>query len=405
MSLFRSCTLLFIMGISVLWIIPSHAQTPTSTSNTGISEEQLKLEQIIAENQKRLEDTRNQRNTLAGQLQYLDTQAYVTQLKIEESESKIERVKKEAELLATRIDTLNIKLDQQLKSFLTAARTRYKQRSATILEYFLGAETVTDLVRTLKYHEVSEQRAQNLLIETEETKQNYEDQKKNREKKQEELTKLQAELQRQKGDLENQQQTKRILIAATRNQEGEYQARIAEARAQIEALKRFRLSTGANTVKANGLGAGEGGWYYSQRDERWAGMLMGNSTETVLDVGCFISSLAMILTSKGYPTTPPWFASNPKFFLPFSAWAYVPATHNGTGTWPGGLNFRAIANSEIDEQLAKGNPVVTSVQGQSHYIVLKKKVNGEYIMNDPIYGPDLKLSSYYTLSGRAGVFE
>jgi hypothetical protein len=130
---------------------------------------------------------------------------------------------------------------------------------------------------------------------------------------------------------------------------------------------------------------------------------MGNSSETVLDVGCFISSLSMVLTYYGHPTTPLFFSSNPKYFLPFSAWAYGPANFNGS--WPAGLNYHEIPNSEIDGYLNRNIPVITSVRGQSHYIVLKKKVDGEYIMNDPIYGPDLKLSQYYSLSGRAAVFE
>lgn len=402
----RRSAFVLILILQLLWAssAPLFAQSLTpSPTNTAVTEEQIKLEKKISEYEKNLSDKRAESNTLAGQLQYLDKEAYVTQLKIEESEAKIIRVKKEAELLAGRIVNLDQKLDLQLKNYIVAARERYKQRTISLIDYILNAENATGLIHTLKYRKVTEDRAQQLVIQTEETKQNFENEKQKREKIEEELLRLQKQLQQEQIELANQQQSKRLLIAATKNQESEYQAKIAEARAQILSLKNFRQSTGTNTIAAGALGTGEGGWYLSQRDERWAGARMGNSSETVLDVGCFISSLAMVLTYYGHPTTPLYFSSNPKYFLPFSAWAYTPSNFNGG--WPAGLTYREIPNSEIDGYLNRNIPVITSVRGQSHYVVLKKKVDGEYIMNDPIYGPDLKLSQYYSLSGRAAVFE
>lgn len=395
----------FLIAIQLLYFLPVWAQeaSPTPAPTSANTEEQSKLENRINEYQKQLEDARTKRSTLAGELQYLDTQAYVTQLRIEKLEAQVITIQKEVDLLGQRIESLDTKLDQQLKSFLKTAREKYKKRTVTILDYILGAENATALLTSLKYHQVAEARAQAIVLETEETKQNFEEQKQLREKRKEDLAQTQAQLQAQKNDLINQQQSKKILIAVTRNQESEYQAKIAEARLQIQSLKSFRISTGADVIAAGSLGTGEGGYYYSQRDARWAGIRMGNSSETVLDVGCFITSLSMVLTYYGHTITPSYFASNPQYFLPYSAWAYTPGAFNGS--WPGGLSYREISNSEIDGFLARGIPVISSVRGQSHYIVLKKKVDGEYIMNDPIYGPDLKLSQYYSLSGRAAVFE
>ncbi len=393
----------------ILSSVPAHAQENTPTPSivpsptSPTAEEQSKLENKINEYQKQLDEARSKRSTLAGELQYLDTQAYITQLRIEKLEAQVISIQNEVELLGERIESLDGKLDLQLKSFLDTARERYKKRSVTILDYLLGAENATDLLTSLKYHQVAEARAQAIVLQTEETKQNFEEQKQLREKRKEELAETQSQLQAQKNDLLSQQQSKRVLISVTRNQESEYQAKIAEARLQIQSLKSFRISTGADVIAAGSLGTGEGGYYYSQRDARWAGIQMGNSNESVLDVGCFITSLSMVLTYYGHTTTPVFFASNPQYFLPYSAWAYTPGVFNGS--WPGGLNYREIPNSEIDGFLSRGIPVISSVRGQSHYVVLKKKVDGEYIMNDPIYGPDLKLSQYYSLSGRAAVFE
>ncbi|MEI6326703.1 MAG: C39 family peptidase [Candidatus Roizmanbacteria bacterium] len=380
---------------------PTPSQTPNPTSAT--TEQQTQLEKRISEYEKQLEEARSKRSTLAGELENLRTQTYITQERIKKLEAQVAIIQNEVDLLGKRIESLDNKLDLQLKSFLQTAREKYKKRTVTLLDYILEAENATALLTSLKYHQVAEARAQAIVLETEETKQNFEEQKQLREKRKEELAQTQLQLQAQKNELINQQQSKNILIAVTRNDESVYQARIAEARLQIQSLKSFRISTGADVISAGSFGTGEGGYYYSQRDARWAGIRMGNSSETVLDVGCFITSLSMVLTHYGHTITPAYFASNSQYFLPYSAWAYSPAVFNGS--WPGGLAYREIGNSEIDGYLSRGIPVISSVRGQSHYVVLKKKVDGEYIMNDPIYGPDLKLSQYYSLSGRAAVFE
>jgi len=388
--------------------------TPTTAADSVVNSEKSKLEGKIIEYQRKLEETRKQRNTLANQMEYLDTQAYVTQLRIQETENKIATVEKETVILTNRIDTLDTRLDEQWRLFLATTYETYKQRRATLIDLLLNSRTASDMLNSVKYHSLAQSNRQRLLIQTQETKLNFEEAKQQRERRKIELTELQDVLDTQKASLDQQQTAKKILITATQNRENEYQSIISEAQRQLSAFKSFFASTGTYTISANALGTGEGGWYYSQRDERWAGMRMGDSGESVLDVGCFISSLSMVLKSYGQDINPTFFASNSKYFyggsssgcFPTSyatAYACVPNTFNGS--WPGGLRYREISSGEIDGYLERGIPVITSVRNQGHYVVLKKKVDGEYIMNDPIYGPDLKLSEYYTMSGRYAVFE
>lgn len=413
--LFASCFIFLFFLFSVfIGTVFAEDPTPTPTPNDAQVAERQKLEQKINEYQNKLNETRKQRDTLDNQLKYLDTQAYVTTLRIEETENKVEDVKKETEILASRIETLDKKLDTQWKLFLASTYAAYKKRQASIFDLILNSQSAEDMFASMKYHVLAQNNRQRLLVQTQETKINFEEQKTLREKKQDELTKLQSVLADQKVSLENQQASKKILISATKNKETEYQNIIAEAQRQISALKSFFISTGTNIIGANALGTGVGGWYYSQRDERWAGMRMGDSGESVLDVGCFISSLAMVLKYYGHDYTPVSFASSSRYFyggpssgcFPTSyatAYACTPNTFNGG--WPGGLKYREIGRSEIDGYLERGIPVISSVNGQGHYIVLKRIENGQYIMNDPIYGPDLKVADYYSLSGRYAVFE
>ena len=232
--------------------------TPTPTPNESQKAETAKLEQRISEYQKKLDDTRKQRDTLDNQLQYLDTQAYVTSLRIEETENKVKSVKKETEILNDRIDTLDQKLDTQWRLFLATTYASYKKRQASIFDLILNSENAEQMLSSMKYHALAQSNRQRLLIQTQETKINFEEQKSLREEKQKELTKLQDVLAEQKTSLETQKESKKVLISATKNKEAEYQNIIAEAQRQINAFKSFIVSTGTNVIAANGLGTGIG---------------------------------------------------------------------------------------------------------------------------------------------------
>ena len=43
---------------------------------------------------------------------------------------------------------------------------------------------------------------------------------------------------------------------------------------------------------------------YSQRDPAWKALKMGKSSETIGNVGCALTTVAMLLSGHGYPETP-----------------------------------------------------------------------------------------------------
>ncbi|PJE62066.1 hypothetical protein COU87_01270 [Candidatus Roizmanbacteria bacterium CG10_big_fil_rev_8_21_14_0_10_39_12] len=215
---------------------------------------------------------------------------------------------------------------------------------------------------------------------------------------------MQIALSTQQKSLEQQRSAKTTFLEVTQNDEKKYEALLEEARRQITAFKSFVQTTGASIIPADSLGTGEGGWYLSQRDERWATSAMGNSNESVLGVGCLITSISMVMKHDGVGNfNPTNISSNSNYFVPGTAYMYTPSKFNGS--WPNGKSYRNISYSEISSYLERNIPVISGVRGASHYVVLKKSDGGDFIMNDPIYGPDKKVSDYYSLSGPYGVFE
>lgn len=360
------------------------------------------LQQKIAEYEKKLEDIRNQKNTLSSQIQFMDTQIYLTGLKMQETEKKITQTAKEIDTLESRIKGLDESLNHLSKLFLVSVVNDYKQRSVSVLDLLLDSKNANNLIDQYKYFQAAQNTRQKVFLQATETKLNFEQQKDLREKKQEDLAKLQNQLKSQQVELQSQQDAKRTLLTATQSDESTYKKLLDDARRQIDSFKQFVQISGVGVISPDGLGTGEGGWYYSQRDSRWASSRMGDSSESVLDVGCFITSIAMVMKFYGTSDfTPLNIANNSSYFLPGSAYMYRPDNFS----WPNGKRYRNISYDEIKSYLERNIPVIVGVRGSSHYVVLKKIDGDDFIMNDPIYGPDKKVSEYYSISGPYGVFE
>lgn len=386
------CTVLFAQTNT-----PSPEPSTSSSNNDGKEE----LERKKREYEAKLNQLQKQSNTLSSQIEYMDTQVYLTELRAQETEQKIETTEKEIDTLGNRIEGLDSSLDSLSRALIDRVVDGYKQRQVSVFELLLDSQNANDLIGRVKYVKTAQENNQKLLIQVQQTKSNFQEQKKLREKKQDELASLKDILSNQREELIAQQEQKRQLLSVTQSDEATYKRLIDEANRQIASYKSFVASTGVNVVPAGSLGTGEGGWYLSQRDSRWASNRMGDSSESILDVGCFITSISMVFRFYGYDMTPVTLASDPKYFLPRSAYMYIPSNFG----WPGGKTYRNVSYSDLKTYLNNGTPVIAGVRGSSHYIVLKKVDGDDFIMNDPIYGPDLKVSDHYSLSGPYGVFQ
>jgi peptidoglycan hydrolase CwlO-like protein len=384
-------------------------------SQEEIDKKKENLEKEREDLEKKLNNLSHKKDTLANQIQYMDTQMYLTEIKKKDTEEKIGKTEEEINSLGSKIDGLDSSLDHLSQTLLDRVVDTYKTRHVSMFDVLLNSENAADLFNRMKYYSIAQEDNQKVLVQVQQTKSNFQEQKTVRERKKEQLANLTEMLEVQSVELQRQQEAKRTLMAATQNDEEVYRQRIEEINNQIESFKNFVLSSGVNTtVTAGELGQGEGGWYLSQRDSRWASSSMGDSGETVLDVGCFITSIAMVFQSKGIGYSPLNIADDSQYFyggpnsacFPTSyatAYLCIPSTFNGS--WPGGLNYKNISFDDLDAQLEAGNPVIAGVNGGSHYVVIKDVDGDDYIINDPLYGPDQSLYNRYSLSGPLGIFE
>jgi len=359
------------------------------------------LEKQISEYQTKLQQLKQQKNTLSSQIEYMDTQIYLTALQINQTEQQIISTGKEIDLLGSRIEGLDQSLDYLSKQLIQRIVIGYKKKPLSLFSLLLDNKNAYDFINQVKYLKTAQNNTQKLLYTVQETKTNAEEQKKLREEKKIELDKLNETLTYQKRSLDNQKVQKQKLLNDTQNDETTYQRLLSQAQAQLAGFKSFVSTAGAGVISANQFGSGSDGAYYSQRDERWASKTIGYSSENILNVGCLLTSVAMIAKHNGDNVDPGNIASDPSRFYGNTAYMSLPWKGVAGKSYYGGIN--------IDQELANGNYVIVGVgscgSGGSHFVVLTKKDGEDYIMNDPIYGPDLKFSSHYSNICSNGTFK
>ncbi|PJA55753.1 hypothetical protein CO165_01910 [Candidatus Roizmanbacteria bacterium CG_4_9_14_3_um_filter_33_18] len=322
-------------------------------------------------------------------------------MQINQTEQQIISTGKEIDLLGSRIEGLDQSLDYLSKQLIQRIVIGYKKKPLSLFSLLLDNKNAYDFINQVKYLKTAQNNTQKLLYTVQETKTNAEEQKKLREEKKIELDKLNETLTYQKRSLDNQKVQKQKLLNDTQNDETTYQRLLSQAQAQLAGFKSFVSTAGAGVISANQFGSGSDGAYYSQRDERWASKTIGYSSENILNVGCLLTSVAMIAKHNGDNVDPGNIASDPSRFYGNTAYMSLPWKGVAGKSYYGGIN--------IDQELANGNYVIVGVgscgSGGSHFVVLTKKDGEDYIMNDPIYGPDLKFSSHYSNICSNGTFK
>jgi peptidoglycan hydrolase CwlO-like protein len=389
----------FIFFLLILFFFPSGIVS-SQVCTTEVECQQKKIEY-----ERKLTDIRQQKNTLSSQIQYMDTQINLTTLQIQQTEHNIQKITEQIENLSEKIEGLNTSLNYLSKTFLKKIVEVYKRRHINVLEIFLDSENASIFTGRLKYMKIARDNDRRLAFQLQQTKNNFEEQKTLREEKKKQLDQLKITLNSQKTELNNQKNAKQRLLEITRNDENTYQNLLEEAQRQLSSFKSFVKTAGGGVISTNSFGTGSDGWYYSQRDERWANKTIGSSNEIILEVGCLITDIAMVMKKNGIDWTPITIASDSNYFFSNTAFMLHPSRFG----WPNGLSYANIDISKIEDEINNGRPVIVGLfagKYGTHYIVLKKVEGGDYIMHDPYYGPDKKFSDYYSRGSIfvAGVF-
>src|SRR3972149_6120271 len=362
--------------LSVFFLIPlllvsAPTEIAKADSTTGL------LRQIDAY-KKKLSSLRNQKNTLANQIIYLDDQIYLTQLEIRAKEEEI---------------------------FANRARLAYASGQLSSFDIVLGAENLVDALRRIKYLHVLEDQDVQALGEMRDTRTSFNDQKKTLVNKKSDEEKLRKELNQKEDSLAQQKISKRNLLVVTRNDEQTYQRLLKEAQSQLEAIRRAVNLRGGSTPLYNQTRCNSWGCYYNQRDARWFYTAMGYSRLATGEYGCLVTSMAMVASHYGKNINPGDISSTPSAFFSNTAWLNYSFTVRGV-YMSRTERYSGLNRTGIDREVSAGRPGVVAVMNLGHYVVIKGKSGSQYIMNDPWYAGahDIPLNRYYSNSSVSGTY-
>ncbi len=326
---------------------------------------------------------------LASQLQTINDQINATQAVIKKTKGDIGASQQTIASTNDRIQTASDKLVQSQQLLGEMIAEEYTADSNQFLRSVVGSPDISSFYRQLKETETFQDQLNQLADQVSSLKTSLESDKAKQEKQLAQQQSLAAYQTAKQNDLNGQLGTKNNLLSNTHQaivdlnqQQKNADAQIVAAEKQINALLAAR-SSGGQLVSGGG-----GGWYYSQRDPSWSGVRMGNSYATIGLYGCLITSIAMLATYYGTPTTPLQIARTGSF-----------SRDGGLAALPPGLGISVAPSqpvqwSVVDSEIANNHPVIISLylpsvgalnsDGSSHFIVIDGKVGGTYTIKDPI---------------------
>lgn len=216
--------IIFLSIFSLKYIYSAECDNKTGTEKISCLEQ--KLQQL-----------KQAKNTLSSQIQYMDTQIYLTGLQISATEQKIAETEKEINLLGSRIEGLDQSLDYLSKLLIKRVVEGYKKRPFSVFSLILDNKNANDFLNQVKYLKTAQTNNQKLLYTVQETKTNAEEQKKLREETKIKLDKLTEILNYQKQSLDNQKVQKQRLLVDTQSDEKVYQRRLADAQRELSQVR------------------------------------------------------------------------------------------------------------------------------------------------------------------------
>lgn len=360
---------------------------------------QEKLKEIESLKSK-ISELQGQAKTLASAISYLTNKKALTQKQVETTEYQIDTLTLEITSLGGKIENTEETLDSHVKALIADVQSSYKEPELGPFQLLFSTRSFSDLETRSRYIQLAQSQHGQILRRTSQVKVDYDKQKQEKEAAQAKVEALKKKLEQQQKDLEQQEQAKRQILSDTKNSESNYQKLLAQAQAELASFRAFTSSKGGGMLPPQNS---PDGWYYSQRDQRWGNMTIGNSgltksPDTILDVGCLVSSVAMVKKKYGEDVTPATIASKPDYFYLNTGAMRRP--------WPApnGHHYEIVDRRDlglIDSALKDGFPVIaklsvrTNVVG-THFIVLKSGSNGDYTIHDSWEGYDKKFTSLYS---------
>lgn len=348
-----------------------------------------------------------QAKTLASAIDYLNTQIKLAQAKIATTTLQLEKLNIEIQDLSGKIESIDYSLGDLTKLFISRVRETYMRPNNYETAIIAQSSGLTTILRNVEYTKKIRDHDRTILITLEKSRLDASAQKELKEVKQKEIEALKTKLNNDRNALNSQITSKNQLLTETKNDEKRYQSLRQEAASRVAQLANYANSRGGGSLLSGTTKCDDWGCYYNQRDSQWGSRVIGNSNMTMSNVGCLVTSAAMIASHYGKNLTPGDIAA--------SANPFEYDTADMRFNWLGSVNGTTVSRSAnscsgnsclsiIDSELSSGRPVIVRITAANvagtHFIVISKKEGDNYIMKDPFEadGNNVSFTSKHSIS-------
>lgn len=350
-----------------------------------------------------LAEVGQRKTTLKSEIAKFDTRIALTSAQVVQTGRQIKELGEEIVNLGGKISLLDQTLDEISEILIRRIAETYKKGQVDPLSLLFSSKGFSQFVTRYRYLRVIQLHDRKLLVQMETTRTNYDERRQLKEEKQEQEEALKKRLEGQQVLLNQQKGERESFLEVTKNNEKKYQQLLAEAKAQLQKFRSFTVGQGI--IDPVDL-SDDWGRYYSQLDSRWGSNFIGNSNEQVWEVGCLLTSVAMVWTHFGFSITPAELAADSANFFGTTAYFNRPWLPPPGHTWnPYGSQTTRVPESWIKSEIAGGHPVIVGliITGgylADHFVLVREVAGDDLIISDPIVpGLDIKLREQYPSAG------
>ena len=204
--------------------------------------------------QQKVLEKQGQALTLKAVLDVLNSKIRLTQAQIKQTTAQIVSLEKDVATLSTVLTDLDKTLAELTKIYLARVRESYLRRDPAPLTLFFSSDSFAKFFTRIRYLSVVKARDQLILSEMETARRNYDTQKNAKIRKQQEVEELKTRLVNQQVNLAAQQQDKNNLLSITQNDEKKFQSLVAQAQAELDALRLSQLTEKKNVKRGDAIG-------------------------------------------------------------------------------------------------------------------------------------------------------
>jgi predicted nucleic acid-binding Zn-ribbon protein len=385
-----------------------------SNSITDISDTQSQIDELNrkAKIYQQIIDIKQQQGaTLNNQLSIMDSNAQQMKSQIQQTESQISDINDQITQLQQQIDAKNDSIASQKIMLSGLVEMYYEYDNQDPAVFFLNQNNSPATFSSKDQLSQLGDKVREIADSLSKMRDDLQSQSSALNDKKNDIVTLHDNLQSQNDSLQNLMDQKQVLLDKTQGEEAQYQQLLQNVELQKQQLMdigQYFASSGISisnypTPPAS-LDASTN-WFYYQWDSRWANNTIGVSDATMAKYGCAVTSVAMVLTEHGYNITPGALAKEPMYTRDGliswpTTWPGAKLTMSSSGMSHGNVNW-----SVIDQQLAKGNPVIVHINKTNgaggHYVVIHHKdpTTGKYVVHDPYFGPNIYLDTSRAIMG------